>query len=162
MLLHITSSLPFPRYEMDAVIQKIKKTTPIVPANTQKKNEQMEVRWKKEKKGEGEGKPHPSIGIPFLLDELLLAGAGLYALGDRAVDVVVRDPALVIGLAGGLGAREGIGGVDGLLDGLLGSTRFLGLGEESLDPGLVDEVEGASESGSENKVQEDATNKNFR
>lgn len=70
--------------------------------------------------------------------------------------MVVGDPALVVGLAGGLGAREGIGGVDGLLDGLLGGASLLGLGEQRLDPGLVDEVEGASEGGSEDKVQEDA------
>lgn len=69
---------------------------------------------------------------------------------------MVRDPALVIGLAGGLGAGEGISGVDGLLDGLLGGARSLGLGEQSLDPGLVDEEEGATENGSEDKVQEDA------
>lgn len=94
---------------------------------------------------------------PCLLKGLLLAaGARLYALSDRAVDVVVRDPALVIGLAGGLGAREGISGVDGLLDGLLGGARSLGLGEQSLDPGLVDKEEGATENSSEDKVQEDA------
>lgn len=69
--------------------------------------------------------------------------------------MVVRDPALVIGLAGGLGAGEGISRVDGLLDGLLGGARSLGLGEQSLDPGLVDEEEGATENGSEDKVQED-------
>lgn len=71
--------------------------------------------------------------------------------------MVVGDPALVVRLSGGLGAREGIGGVDdGLLDGLLGGAGLLGLGEQRLDPGLVDEEEGASEGGSEDKVQEDA------
>lgn len=70
--------------------------------------------------------------------------------------MVVGNPALVVRLAGGLGAGEGIGGVDGLLDGLLGGARLLGLGEQSLDPGLVDEEEGASEGGSEDKVEEDA------
>lgn len=102
-----------------------------------------------------------SIGkyVSYLLDKLLLAaGARLYALGDRAVDVVVRDPALVVRLAGGLGAGEGIGGVDGLLGGLLGGARLLGLGEQGLDPGLVDKEEGASEGGSEDQVEEDAVN----
>lgn len=69
--------------------------------------------------------------------------------------MVVGDPALVVRLAGGLGAGEGIGGVDGLLDGLLGGARLLGLGEQGLDPGLVDEEEGASEGGSEDEVEED-------
>lgn len=76
--------------------------------------------------------------------------------------MVVGDPALVVGLAGGLGAREGIGGIDGLLDDLLGGASLLGLGEQRLDPGLVDEKEGASESGSEDKVQEDAIENFFR
>lgn len=70
--------------------------------------------------------------------------------------MVVGDPALVVRLAGGLGAGEGIGGIDGLLDGLLGGAGPLGLGEQGLDPGLVDEVEGAAKRGSEDKVQEDA------
>jgi hypothetical protein len=70
--------------------------------------------------------------------------------------VVVGDPALVVRLAGGLGAGEGVSGVDGLLDGLLGGARLLGLGEQGLDPGLIDEVEGASEGGGEDEVEEDA------
>lgn len=118
---------------------------------------------KNKKKKERRRDETPPVSVPSslfflcLLQSLLLAaGARLYALGNRAVDVVVRDPALVVGLAGGLGAGEGISGVDGLLDGLLGGARSLGLGEQGLDPGLVDEEEGATENGSEDKVQEDA------
>lgn len=70
--------------------------------------------------------------------------------------MVVRDPALIVRLAGGLGAGEGIGGVNGRLDGLLDGARALGLGEKRLDPGLVDEEEGASEDGREDEVEEDA------
>ena len=69
------------------------------------------------------------------------------------------DPALVVVLAGGdgsgLGAGEGGVGVDGPL-GLLGGLGALGLGEEGLDPGLVDEVEGSGEGTSEEEVQGDA------
>lgn len=116
-----------------------------------------QVGKKKEEEKEREVTPPSSVQRLFsLLKTLLLAGARLYALGDRAVDVVVRDPALVVRLAGGLGAGKGIGGVDGLLDRLLGRARSLSLGEQSLDPGLVDEEEGAAEDSSEDKVQEDA------
>lgn len=74
--------------------------------------------------------------------------------------MVLGDPALVIvlarasGSAGGLGAGEGLSSLD--LLGLLGGAGALGLGEESLDPGLVDEVEGTSEGGGEEDVEEDA------
>lgn len=74
--------------------------------------------------------------------------------------MVLGDPALIVLLArasssaGGLGAGEGLGGLDLLA--LLGGAGALGLGEESLDPGLVDEVEGTGEGGGEEEVEEDA------
>lgn len=88
------------------------------------------------------------------------AGARLDALGNRAVDVVVRDPFGVkvgtAGSAGGLVAGEGLGGLD--LDDLLGllGPGALGLGEQGLDPGLVDKVEGTGKGGAQDEVQEDA------
>lgn len=98
-----------------------------------------------------------------LLDELLALAAGtrLDASGSGAVDVVVGDPSLIVVLARGsgdasrFGAREGIGDVDGGLLALLGGGT-LGLGEESLNPGLVDEVESTGEGSSEEEVEEDA------
>lgn len=93
-----------------------------------------------------------------LLD--LLALGGLAALGRGAVDVVVRDPALVVGLAGGrdgdgLGAGESTVVFD--LLGLLGSLGGALSGrQQSLDPGLVDKVQGTNESGGEEEVEEDA------
>lgn len=93
----------------------------------------------------------------------LAAGAALDALGDRALDVVLGDPALVkvlIGTSGGasgLGTGNGLDNIDllALLADGLGSLA--GLGEESLDPGLVDEVDdGAKDTGQE-EVEEDAT-----
>lgn len=74
--------------------------------------------------------------------------------------MVVRDPALIVVLARGidngdsLGAGEGLGNIDGLL-GLLVGAGALGLGEEGLDPGLVDEVESAGEGSREEEVEED-------
>lgn len=78
--------------------------------------------------------------------------------------MVVWDPGLVVVLAGNsssdasrLGARKGIASVNGSgLLALLGGTGSLGLGEESLDPGLVDEVESTGEGSSEENVEEDA------
>lgn len=88
-----------------------------------------------------------------------LGSAGLGALASGAADVVVGDPALVV--AGGGGGRIGGGrgdfGLD-LLDFLGGARSALGLGEEGLDPGLVDKVEGTSESGRQDEVEEDAAN----
>ncbi len=98
----------------------------------------------------------------------LPTSAALNAPRHGAVDVVVGDPALVVALgavaaaggAGRLGARErlDLGG-----RGLAGSSRLLAAGrgnarlrEESLDPGLVDEVEGRAEDGGEEEVEEDA------
>lgn len=93
-----------------------------------------------------------------LLD--LLALGGLAALGGGSVDVVVRDPALVVGLAGGrdgdgLGAGESTVVFD--LLGLLGSLgRALSGRQQSLNPGLVDKVQGTNEGGGEEEVEEDA------
>lgn len=75
--------------------------------------------------------------------------------------MVVRDPALVVVFSindsngNGLGAGEGLNDVDSLLS-LLSGAGALGLREEGLDPGLVDEVEGTSESSGEEEVEEDA------
>lgn len=76
--------------------------------------------------------------------------------------MVVGDPSLIVVLASGsghtsrLGARERVGDIDGGLLALLGGLRSLSLGEESLDPGLVDEVESAGEGSSQEEVEEDA------
>jgi hypothetical protein len=74
--------------------------------------------------------------------------------------VVVRDPALVVVLARDVGNGDGLGtgerfsNIDGLL-GLLVGAGALSLGEEGLDPGLVDEVESTGESSREEEVKED-------
>ncbi len=73
--------------------------------------------------------------------------------------MVVGDPALVVLGAsggGGLGAREGSVGVDNLLSLLGGARGALGLGEQSLDPSLVDKVESTAKGSSQDKVEEDA------
>ena len=95
---------------------------------------------------------------------LRLGGAALDALGDRAVDMVVGDPALVVVLAisasggarGRLVARQRLGDLS--LLGFLGDGRGAtgGLREEGLDPGLVDEVEDAAEEAGQEEVEEDA------
>ena len=97
----------------------------------------------------------------------LAAGAALNAAGDGAVDVVVGDPAFVVAL-GAVAAAGGAGRVvaglglglrdrDRLARGLLAARRrHLGLREERLDPGLVDEVEGRAERAGEEEVEEDA------
>lgn len=76
--------------------------------------------------------------------------------------MVRGDPALVkvlLAARGGTGrlrTRQGLGDLD-LLD-LLGGLGLLdSLGEESLDPGLVDEVKGSAEDTGEEEVEEDAT-----
>lgn len=101
---------------------------------------------------------------------LLCAGAGLDTLGGRTVEVVLGNPALV---DGGDTGRSTDGGRDSLVAGEggvgvdIGGKRFarglgarslgaLSLGEESLDPGLVDEVEDATEGSGEEEVEEDA------
>lgn len=91
---------------------------------------------------------------------ILLGLLGLGALGGRTAQVV-RDPGLVVvlvntaGGTGGLVARQRLGDIDDLA--LLDGTRsLLSLGEEGLNPGLVDEVEGATEDAGQEEVQEDA------
>lgn len=73
--------------------------------------------------------------------------------------MVVRDPALVVAASGnsnsGLGAGQSGVRVGDLLD-LLGGLGTLGLGEQSLDPGLVDEEEETREGGGQEQVEEDA------
>ena len=75
--------------------------------------------------------------------------------------MVVGNPALIVVLVrddsngDGLGAGEGLGDLDDLL-GLLSGAGALGLREEGLDPGLVDEVESTGESSREEEVEEDA------
>lgn len=76
------------------------------------------------------------------------------------------DPALVVvlvsagsGGAGGLVAGGGLGddlGVGSLLGLALDGLGALGLGEEGLDPGLVDEVGSSAKDGGEDEVQKDA------
>lgn len=74
--------------------------------------------------------------------------------------MVIRDPCFIVlasGSSSGLGTGEGGVGVGNGLLGLLGGTRrALCLGEEGFNPGLVNKVQGASESGGEDKVQENA------
>jgi len=95
------------------------------------------------------------------LQNLLLLGAAtsLDTLGGRT-DVALGDPALIVALAsreaGGLGSGE-VGINDGLDNLGLAGGGAASLGEESLDPGLVDEVDGAGESASEEEVEEDAS-----
>ena len=80
--------------------------------------------------------------------------------------MVVGDPALIVALAiaaasgtGRLGSRDGLGLDDNRLLDLLGS-RGAGaadlLGEEGLNPGLVDEVEGGTEDAGQEEIKEDA------
>lgn len=75
---------------------------------------------------------------------------------------MVGNPRLIVTLVRTRGdirrliTRQGLGDLDRLL-GLLGSTRSaLGLREEGLDPGLVDEVDGATESAGQEEVKENA------
>lgn len=78
---------------------------------------------------------------------------------------MIGDPGLIVGLIDarsdnrGLVARQRLGHVD-LLSGLLAGTRsLLGLGEESLNPSLVDKVDGAAEDAGQEEVQEDTADK---
>lgn len=91
---------------------------------------------------------------------------GLLRLGAlrRGTAKVVRDPGLVVvlvdtaGDAAGLVAGQRLSNVDDLA--LLGGTgSLLGLGEESLDPGLVDEVQSATKDASQEEVEEDTVGK---
>lgn len=75
--------------------------------------------------------------------------------------MVRGNPALVKVLLAARGStsrlrtRQGLGNLD--LPGLLGSLGLLSsLGEESLDPGLVNEVEGSAEDTGKEEVEEDA------
>lgn len=72
--------------------------------------------------------------------------------------MVVRDPGFIVlasGSSSGLGTGKGGFGVgNGLLGLLGGARRALCLGEEGLNPGLVNKVQGASESGGEDEVEE--------
>lgn len=108
----------------------------------------------------------------FPLQSLLaLRPAAAHALGRRAIEVAGGDPALVkatsVGAAGdsravGANNRDLLGGVDllALTGGARGALAALAaaalLGEESGDPGVVDEVADAAEGGEEEEVEEDA------
>ena len=106
---------------------------------------------------------------------LLRRGAALDALGSRAVQVVLRDPALIICLLGlstssnswsicandrdlVLRSHSLLRATGRTLGTLTTLSAALGLWEEGLDPGLVDEVEGSGEGCEEEEVQEDAAN----
>lgn len=105
------------------------------------------------------------LGSPSRLD---LGGSAADALGLGALQVRSGDPALVV--LGARGDRRAIGtdnsdllrGVDllGALGRLLGALTTLAaallLGEESGDPGVVDEVDGSNEGAEEDEVKEDA------
>lgn len=103
--------------------------------------------------------PQP-IGRTPSISKLARWCPSLSLLGPLAagpLDVALGDPALVVPHTGrgGLGRRHG-GGLGGLLPGLAGGGAAAGLGEEGLDPGLVDPVTGSAEDGREDEVQEDA------
>lgn len=76
--------------------------------------------------------------------------------------MVLGDPGLVVALvsasgdSGRFGAGQGLSSLDRLLALLAGARSALGLGEEGLDPGLVDEVEGAAEDPGQEDIQEDS------
>lgn len=112
---------------------------------------------------------HDLIAVHLADNLLLRAGAGLDALGGGTVEVVLGDPALINGGdAGGstdggrnslVAGESGIGidiGGEGLARGLgARSLGALSLGKESFDPGLVDEVEDATEGTGQEQVEED-------
>lgn len=89
------------------------------------------------------------------LVKLFLGSAALGTLSIGSVDVVLGDPALVVLASDACGISGNGLGLEGLA-GLFGGRLLGGLGEEGLDPGLVDEVDGASEGASEDEVEEDA------
>lgn len=79
--------------------------------------------------------------------------------------MVAGDPALIVVLVGtsgngsGFATRGGLGGnigIRSLLSLALDGPGSLGLGKQSLDPGLVDEVAGSAKDAGEEDVQEDA------
>jgi hypothetical protein len=108
--------------------------------------------------------------ITHLALDLGLWGAAPDALGLRALQVLGRDPARVIGLGtgsgngGAVGAENGnlLGWVDllGAAGGLLRALTALAaaplLRKEGRDPGIVDEVDSAAESAEEHEVEENA------
>jgi hypothetical protein len=96
----------------------------------------------------------------------------LDTLGLRTVQVVLWDPALIVGLlriCTGcnsrsistnnrnllIGRHSLLGAQRGALGALAALASTLSLGEQGLDPGLVYEVNGSGEGGEEEKVQED-------
>lgn len=85
---------------------------------------------------------------------LFLGSTALGTLSIGSVNVMLGDPALIVLASDGGGIGNGLG-LEGLA-GLLGSRLLGGLGEEGLNPGLVDEVDGSGESASEDEVEEDA------
>ena len=106
---------------------------------------------------------------------LLRGGAALDALGSWAVQVVLRNPALIICLLGLSTSSDSrsicandrnlvfrshslLGATGRTLSALATLSAALGLWEEGLDPSLVDEVESSSEGCEEEEVQEDAAN----
>lgn len=97
----------------------------------------------------------------FLLGALrlgLAARTALHTSRGRAVDKVGGEPALIVGLVVAAG-RTFAAGERLLLErrsGFLRRPRLLGLGEEGLDVGLVDEVAGTAKGGGQDEVQEDA------
>jgi hypothetical protein len=116
--------------------------------------------------------PTPNLGsnnVLKLSPGLSLGGAASDALGFRALQVRRGDPALVVGLcagsnSGAIGTHNGnlVSGVDllgaegRLLRALASLAAALLLGEESGDPGVVDEVGDPAEDAENNEVQEDA------
>lgn len=114
---------------------------------------------------------YPPLSSTLLSRDLLRAALDLPR--RWAVDVVVWDPALIVRLLRQIlgGNSRSVSANDAQLligwHGLLGTSQraaralaslasALGLGEESLDPGLVHEVERSGGSGGKHKVEEDA------
>lgn len=83
---------------------------------------------------------------PALIVSLLRQGARRHggAIASNDGDLVLRSDGLLRAARGTLGALAAL-------------AAAAGLREERLDPGLVDEVEGAGEGGEEEEVEEDAT-----
>lgn len=77
--------------------------------------------------------------------------------------MVVGDPGLVVALVGTrrdcrrLITGQGLGHINGLLGLLANAGSLLSLGKESLDPGLVDEVEGTTEDAGQEEIEEDTS-----
>lgn len=99
--------------------------------------------------------------IALRATRILLSLLRLGALGGGTAEVV-WDPRLVVvpvnaaGDAGGFIAGEGLGHINDLLALLLRQGGLLCLGEEGLDPGLVDEVESAGKGAGQEQVEENA------